>query len=87
MTDKLNPRHEALLQYIHANPGKTARQIATFFENHENLDLQATDNATRCAMRRLAQKGLIVAKSTKFDRQFPKYYPIGVPSPADAHSA
>jgi hypothetical protein len=77
---KLNERHQALYEYIKANPGKTAKEIAAFFENHVDPDLQATDNATRCALRRLGEKGFIEFKTTKFTRQFPQYY-VQTPPP------
>ena len=76
MSDQLNRRHQALYDYIRENPGRTAKEIAAYFESHLDESLQATDNATRCALRRLVQKGLIEYRTTKTDRQFPKYFTI-----------
>jgi len=69
----LNARQTALFAYVHENPDKSAREIAEFFNDHPEQDLQATDNATRCALRRLVEKGLLEFHSTKLTRQHPKY--------------
>ena len=70
---QLNARHRALIGFVRLNPDSTAREIALYFENHEQEALQATDNATRCAIRRLCEKGFLEFHSTKNTRQHPRY--------------
>ncbi len=82
----LNARHDALVSYIAATPGQTAKEIAEHFESHAVEALQATDNATRCALRRLIEKGLIEFRSTKTTRQHPRYYVTTSSQPVDQGS-